>query len=100
MRIEDRFNNLKLDKTEQNQKAEKKKAAQNGSASSAAEKDTISISSQARTASTLTKQLKDSPEVRTELVNEIREKIESGNYNVSGRQVAEKVVNAAIDDIF
>jgi negative regulator of flagellin synthesis FlgM len=40
------------------------------------------------------------PEVREDKVAAIREKIESGNYQIDNQAVAEKMVNAFIDDIF
>ncbi len=40
------------------------------------------------------------PEVREDKVAAIREKIESGSYQVDNQAVAEKLVNSFIDDIF
>jgi negative regulator of flagellin synthesis FlgM len=98
MRIEDKIS-LTLKKTEQSEQAKAKKSDSSVRQKSA-ESDSISISSGAKEAVAISKKLKAASDIRVELVNEIRSKIENGTYEVSGKQVAEKVVNAAIDDIF
>jgi negative regulator of flagellin synthesis FlgM len=98
MRIEDKLN-LKLNKMDQSNNAKGKKGSGLESAKSS-EGDSITLSSSAKEAVSVSKQLKAAPEIRVDLVNEIRDKIAEGTYDVSGRQVAEKVINAAIDDIF
>lgn len=98
MRIEDKVS-LSLKKAEQSEQAKAKK-----SESSAVKKpvttDSVSLSSGAKEAAAISKKLKEVSDIRTELVNEIRNKIAAGTYDVTGKQVAEKVVNAALDDIF
>lgn len=48
----------------------------------------------------LVSKVKSAPEVRAEKVEEIKRQIEAGTYDFSGRKVAEKIVNTAIDGLF
>ncbi|GAB1535830.1 hypothetical protein ADMFC3_14610 [Geovibrio sp. ADMFC3] len=98
MRIEDKIS-LTLKKTEQSEQAKAKKS-ESSTAKKSAGTDSVSLSSGAKEAVSISKKLKAASDIRIDLVNEIRSKIENGTYEVSGKQVAEKVVNAAIDDIF
>ncbi len=52
----------------------------------------ITISQQARTLSELLAQAREIPEVRTELVQRLREAIASGTYDVSSQDVATKMI--------
>lgn len=99
MRIEDKIG-LTLKKTDQSEQAKGKKANTSSSTRKSVGTDSVSLSSSAKEAVSISKKLKEASDVRIDLVNEIRKKIQSGTYDVSGRDVAEKVVNAAIDDIF
>jgi negative regulator of flagellin synthesis FlgM len=63
----------------------------------AAKKDVLSISNEAKDYQTVYKALKDVPDVRESKVTELSEKFETGSYNVTGREVADKVVNAVFD---
>lgn len=60
-------------------------------------KDNITISSFARDYQIVMKKLKDVPDVRAEKVNEILNKINSGTYDVSGRDVADKIIRSVFD---
>lgn len=44
--------------------------------------------------------LKDLPDVRKDKVAELKARIASGDYNVSGKDIAEKIVNTALSDLF
>lgn len=59
-----------------------------------AKKDILSISSEAKDFQTALRVLKDVPDVRQGRVNEILGKIETGNYAVTGRETAEKIVSS------
>ncbi len=49
----------------------------------------------------ITLQLRDASEVREELVNELKEKIMDGSYNIAGRDIAARVIaKAENNDIF
>lgn len=98
MRIDDKF---KMNMNKLNETADsKKKSAKSSSESGSSNSDSVSLSSSAKNAANVTEAVKGAPEIRIELVQELKLKIENGEYNVSGKDVAEKVVQAAIDDLF
>jgi len=63
----------------------------------AAKKDVVSISNQAKDYQTVMKALKDVPDVRNDKVSELADKYESGNYDVKGDTVADKVLKSMLD---
>lgn len=90
-----------LEQTSRKRNVEKAGAVQEQAGSSAVtESDAVSISEKGKDVSEMTRILKDMPDVRSEKVAELKARIASGNYNVSGRDIAEKVVNSALEDIF
>lgn len=98
MRIDDKF---KFDLNRANDTSAKKKSASKSSGSeSGSGSDSVQLSSSAKEAANLKNSIKSAPEIRIELVNELKGKIASGEYNVSGKQVAESIVNKAVDDLF
>lgn len=99
MRIDDK---IKLDMNRLNEASAKKKGskASSASAGSAADSDKVTLSSSAQDAASIKEGLKGAPEIRVELVQQLKVKIENGQYNVSGRDIAEKIVQTAIDDLF
>lgn len=62
--------------------------------------DAVVISGKGREASVITRSLKDLPEVREDKVAELKAKIASGTYDVSGRAIAYKIVSSAINGLF
>lgn len=54
--------------------------------------DKVEISSEARDFQAILNAIKLTPDVREEKVNEIKKKIDSGTYNISGRDVVEKLI--------
>lgn len=60
-------------------------------------KDVLSISDEAKDYQTVNKALRGVPDIRRNKVDEITGKVEAGNYNVTGRNVADKMVNAIFD---
>lgn len=60
-------------------------------------KDVLSISSEAKDFQTVLKALREVPDIRQEKVEGILGKIEAGQYDVKGRDVAEKVIRSVID---
>lgn len=60
-------------------------------------KDVLSISNEAKDFQTVTRALKDVPDVRQNRVDELLDKFETGSYNVSGQDVAEKVLKSVFD---
>ncbi len=63
----------------------------------AAKKDVLSISNEAKDFQTVYKALRDVPDIRESKVGDILGSIESGSYNVTGRDVAGKVVSTVFD---
>lgn len=63
----------------------------------ALKKDMLSISGEAKDIQTVYRALKDVPDIRKNRVSEIERKVESGNYNVTGRNVADKMVDTIFD---
>lgn len=60
-------------------------------------KDAVSISSQAKDFQTVMRALKDVPDVRGEKVRDLSAKYEAGSYDVSGRDIADKIVKSVFD---
>ena len=54
-------------------------------------RDEINFSERAMDYQFAIKKLKDVPEMRMEKVNKIKEQIKSGNYNVEGKKIVEKI---------
>lgn len=66
-----------------------------GSVSS--KKDVVSISNEAKDFQIVNRALRDVPDIRQSKVNELRDILESGSYNVSGQDVAGKVIDSIFD---
>jgi negative regulator of flagellin synthesis FlgM len=62
-----------------------------------ARKDVISISNQAKDSQTAMRALKEIPDIRQEKVNELFEMYQSGKYDVSGKEIAGRVVKSILD---
>ena len=62
--------------------------------------DAVVISGKAKEASVIAKALKDLPEVRSDKVAELKAKLASGSYSVSGKTIAEKIVSSALNGLF
>lgn len=60
-------------------------------------KDVVSISSNAKDYQTVTKALKDVPDVRQQKIDELSEKYNSGSYDVNGREIVDKLGKSLID---
>ncbi|WP_027630261.1 flagellar biosynthesis anti-sigma factor FlgM [Ruminiclostridium cellobioparum] len=63
----------------------------------APKKDVISISSNAMDYQTVTKALKEVPDVRQNKVDEFAQAYRTGSYDVSGREIVEKLGKSIID---
>ena len=50
--------------------------------------DTVSLSKEAREVAAITQRLEEIPDIRTDKVSEIQEKIQSGTYTVDGQKAA------------
>ena len=100
MRIEDKFTKVNFEKLEGSKETRKKNADGSSGTNASSEGDNITLSDKAKDISRLTSQLKSAPDVRQERVNELKQQISDGTYNVSGKKVAEKIINLAVDDLF
>ncbi len=63
----------------------------------ASKKDVVSISTNAKDFTTVSKALREVPEIRQEKVNELSTLYNSGSYDVTGQQIVEKLGKALID---
>ena len=98
MRIDDKVNigfDKKIEQGTQKNKSEKTK-----SSSVSSQNDKISLSDTAKGLASIKNAVKSAPDVRTEKIDKIKSEIAAGNYDVTGKQVAEKIVNTAIDNLF
>ncbi len=63
----------------------------------ASKKDVVSISNEAKDFQTVLKAVRDIPDIRSEKINQYAEKYEAGNYDVSGKDIADKIIKNAFD---
>lgn len=66
----------------------------------AVESDAVSISEKGKDVSEMTRTLKEMPDVRADKIADLKERIANGTYNVSGKDIASKIVNTALEDVF
>lgn len=60
-------------------------------------KDVVSISGKAKDYQLAMKHLKDIPDIRKDKVEEITKKLYTGNYDVKGNEVADKIIKSVFD---
>lgn len=60
-------------------------------------KDVVSISNRAKDYQFAMKHLKDIPDVRMDKVEEYSERIRTGNYDVKGKDIADKIIKSIFD---
>lgn len=60
-------------------------------------KDVVSISDNAKDYQTVSKALKDVPDVRQNKIDEFAEVYQSGGYDVSGKEIVDKLGKAILD---
>ena len=68
--------------------------------SSVVESDEVSISEKGKDVSEMTRTLKEMPDVRADKVADLKERIANGTYNISGKDIASKIINPALEDVF
>ncbi|MCX8083861.1 MAG: flagellar biosynthesis anti-sigma factor FlgM [Calditerrivibrio sp.] len=93
MRVEDKY----IQNFEKINSMKKKSTDTSNVQDGGKEKNTIAARSEV---SSLLDRVKNAPDIRKEKVDQIRSQLEAGTYNVSGKKVAEKIVGAALDNIF
>lgn len=62
--------------------------------------ETVDLSTMARDIQQAKVEVSKAPDVREEKVQEIKSQVEKGTYNVSGEQIANKMVGESIIDLF
>ena len=67
---------------------------------SATPEEKVDLSTKAKDIQGLKSAITNLPDVREEKVQELKNRIESGKYNVSGEKIAEKMVGESLLDIF
>lgn len=60
----------------------------------------VNLSPALKEAQTIKEVISSEPDIREDKVAEIRERIESGEYNIDNDAVADKMVNAFLDETF
>jgi len=66
----------------------------------AAPEEKVDLSTKARDVHSIKNALAGVPDIREEKVQELKNRIEAGTYNVSGEQIAGKIVGESLLDIF
>ncbi len=61
------------------------------------EKDSLDISDLAKELQIAKKAVKNAPDIRQDKVDDIKKRIQSGNYNVSAKEVADKMMEQYFD---
>lgn len=74
------------------------KTASSQGSSPTSQKDEVILSSQAQDFSQIYQSLKATPDVRTDRVQELSDKINSGTYNVDSKDVADKMIGRSMAD--
>ncbi|MBM7623028.1 flagellar biosynthesis anti-sigma factor FlgM [Sporohalobacter salinus] len=75
-----------------------KKSSKSTSEAKKTKGDKLSISTGAKELQEAKKALKNQPQIRKEKVERLKKQIKTGNYNVSGEEVAEKMLSRTIVD--
>lgn len=65
-----------------------------------AKKDVVSISNQGKDFQAVLKSVKETPDVREDKVNEIRERVQKDTYEPSGADIADRVIKSIFDKKF
>ncbi|NLT94719.1 MAG: flagellar biosynthesis anti-sigma factor FlgM [Clostridia bacterium] len=60
--------------------------------------DEMQVSSEAQLMNKILQTAKNAPEIREEKVNELKNAVKQGNYNVSAEDVAQKMLNGILFD--
>ncbi len=61
-------------------------------------KDELELSTKAKEYQIAIKAFNKLPEIREDLVNDLKSKIQQGSYNVSGEEIADKIIESAMID--
>jgi len=61
-------------------------------------KDSVTITSRGKEAKKAKELFEKLPEVRSDLVNDLKEKVKSGDYKVTSKEVADKIIHRTVVD--
>ena len=75
-----------------------RKTEKSGSVSGKQRADEVTISREALSTQQVRKYMQEIPDVRTERVLDLQARIQSGTYDVSGEDIAEKIIGRSIVD--
>jgi negative regulator of flagellin synthesis FlgM len=109
MRIDDKLANIEIGKnlpptaSDSKEKVEREKLPgdQNTVSNNQSEQDTIvELSSSLKEAKLINEVSAAEPDIREEKVAALKEQVDSGTYKVDAKAVADKLVDAHLDDIF
>jgi negative regulator of flagellin synthesis FlgM len=84
--------------TENKIKVKKSNQAEETAAGNVAANDSVSLSSGSRDVQKIKEILLETPDIRTEKVAELKARIESGEYQVDSRQLADKMLADLLDE--
>lgn len=84
-----------------NQKTQTRRIDDVKKAGSVMGSDKVTLSTEGREIQAIRQKIAESPEIREAKVAELREAIKSGTYNVSGEEIAEKMLSRnLLDNLF
>ena len=90
-----------LNQTSRKKDIEKTNAASSQAATvNTVEKDSVQISANGKEVVDMAKTLRDLPDVRRDRIEELKARIANDTYNVSGKDIAAKIVNSALNGLF
>ncbi len=89
-----------LEQTSQKRNVEKVSTVDQQQQAGLSESDAVNISEKGKDVSEMTRTLKEMPEVRADKIADLKARIANGTYNVSAKDIAEKIINTALDDTF
>ncbi|MDX9746200.1 MAG: flagellar biosynthesis anti-sigma factor FlgM [Syntrophales bacterium] len=77
-----------------------KQEAERTVAGVASPREKVDLSTRAKDVQAIRNAVAGMPDIREEKVQELKDRIEAGTYNVSGEKIAEKIVGESLLDIF
>ncbi len=82
------------------QTSQAKKTSATSEAGKTSFSDALQLSQAGKDIQVAKQSVKDAPDVREDKVNELKARIASGNYNVTGKDVADKLVENYFNSLF
>ena len=82
----------------ENRKAEKAKSSESKVEGAAAKVDSVTITTRSQEVVKAKEVYEKLPDTRSDLVDELKSKIEAGKYNVASKEIADKIIHRAVVD--